>query len=142
MSPEKRKKAVRTLDLDQAFADFDLDRRKHGRVVPSPDVPVTLDIENQTVELQDISAGGCSFFFPEHLESGWLHQCRLQLPGQAGPFDLQLIIVRSDSTRLAHCRFEELSVKHFDLIQDYVLERQEDLLEQVIDPEEDDSILP
>lgn len=116
---KKNKKEHKSND----YFEWEADKRSTYRAEPTSEEPIYFHIEDESLLVHDISAGGASFDRPTKLKAGQEVIVRFRLPYINKGARASFTIIRIDDT-LAYGAFKGLSAKGEELIHQYILELQ------------------
>jgi c-di-GMP-binding flagellar brake protein YcgR len=97
------------------------DRRNAVRI--NPDDNLSIEIEGQSFQVMDISAGGVSFA-AEGIESGSQLSTQLLLRLYQQKVEVRIEVLFQDNQGICHCRFVELSPETSEILHHYILDLQ------------------
>lgn len=104
------------------------DRRSSYRVIPSANVSIAFKFGGEKVQVVDIGAGGLAFK-KKGFKSGDTQAIELLLPHQNVTLALVLEINTIDDQNVCHCQFREIGEDEVELIHQYVLKRQKEIMQ-------------
>ena len=103
-----------------------MERRNSFRL--KTDAPLYLYLDNQTVEIVDISAGGVSFRFPK-ISQGKLLDIEIDLHNQTFNCKVEVLSVRDGN--LCCCNFIDLTEKEVDRLHKFIIEEQKVIIRDI-----------
>ena len=106
------------------------ERRNSYRVQPSKDEPILFRLEDESVEVKDISAAGLSFK-NENYAIGELFTVNIDLPGLGPTVHATLQIISIDQYNRCHCEFLRIEEAACERIHQYVLNRQKEQVREI-----------
>jgi c-di-GMP-binding flagellar brake protein YcgR len=110
--------------LDPFHLGFDLDRRNFFRVEPAPGQPVRFQIDENTYDVTNLSAGGMALRGAP-VSVGQPLAGRLHLPDIASQIEIKATVVEtSHDNEMAALKITSISDEDRELIHQYVLQRQ------------------
>jgi hypothetical protein len=122
------KKKNHSQSKDPLHLDYEQDRRRYYRVQPGTETPVVFIYENRTEPLSNLGAGGLAFFSTAGLEANQVLKGQLYLPDAVTPMSLSCEVVEVEVTGLVRARITSISPENRELIHQYVLDRQKEVL--------------
>jgi hypothetical protein len=120
---------------DPLGLDYDDDRRQFYRVEPATDKPVVFCHGNHTEPVTNLGAGGLAFFSTSKFQSGQQIEGKLYLPDLSSPLPLLAEVVNVEVTSLVRMNISKIHSDHRELIHQYVLDRQKEILGDKDQPE-------
>ena len=106
------------------------ERREAYRVQPSKDEPILFRLEDNTMEVKDISADGLSFK-NENYSIGDVSSASIDLPGLGPTVTVTLQIIEIDQFNRCHCKFLKISGAGSERIHQYVLNCQKEQVREI-----------
>jgi hypothetical protein len=103
------------------------DRRESFRVVLKKGAAVTLNLPDQVICIEEISAGGLSYTEQGSVAGQILHGS-LILPGYEGQLNVTVQVLRVSHSGIVHCGFMELTEDDEDNLHYFVLCHQKNQL--------------
>lgn len=104
------------------------DRRKAYRVVPHENFPIVFEFGGEEVQAINIGAGGLAFK-NKGFKKGDTQTIELLLPSQNVTLAPILKINTIDDQDVCHCEFSTISEDEVELIHQYVLKRQKEIIQ-------------
>jgi hypothetical protein len=104
------------------------DRRSSYRASPLANAPIVFEFGGEEVQVINISAGGLAFK-NKGFKSGDTQTIALLLPRQNVTLAPILKIKTIDDHNVCHCQFREIGEDEVELIHQYVLKRQKEVIQ-------------
>lgn len=119
------KKPKKTENVLYSYEDDPSNRREYIRVSPLPEAPVSLDLQGQTADLLDISAGGLAFSGVQ-AQLGQEHRVAFDLPGEHRSIAARIKVTAISGNGIVHGELLDLTDEMAETIHHYVLNVQKE----------------
>ncbi len=121
------KRILKTAEEPKKGFSVPEDIRKSFRVSPSAEAPIRITLDQKTVSVIDISSGGACFK-NNNLKSGVFYPSKFLLPDEVDEISVNIEILKIDENNLCRSRFHDLNPEQEEMIHQYVLNRQKEIL--------------
>jgi hypothetical protein len=115
-------------DNSEMFFFESNDRRLAYRVCPHANTPIAFEFGGEKVQVVNIGAGGLAFK-NKGFKSGDTQTIELLLPYQNVTLAPVLEIKTIDDQNVCHCKFREIGEDEVEVIHNYVLKRQKEIMQ-------------